>query len=527
MRSKPFRAAVSVLAALGVVLVGGCGPVSPGEAAQARQALVGPDGSMTFQLPSVPSGFDPFAVPGSADSLLAAAQFEPLVTAVDGRIMPRAADWWGTANEGRTLIFTIRRGQWSDGVRMGAGDLVFTLERHLAPGSRSPLLPTLLRIEGAKEFHEGRAQHVAGIVADTSRGVLVTLAEPELNYLSRLTGLLVLPRHVYAGSALTPDEFDEPRVGSGAYVFDRWGPDRSTVYLEPNPTVQPHTRLTGVVGRVVAPEDVSDALRSDPSGLDVAVRIPGRDLTDVPADRFNVGQAPGDRMVGMAARDGGPLADVKVRQAIAFALDRGGVLQRQLGGNGRVVDSVLFAPDWAASPDRAQHPHDPARARELLAAADWDRDTRVRIAVLTTDGDPATWDALAANLAEVGMTAEFTIHAPSERPDILGDPAVDAVVETYRMAVPDPGLAESWVMCGAPSGYCNPTLDALLVKGRGQLVATERQETYRRADEILSTELPVIPLWVPDAAVAVTKGRAGVNPLVQPETAVIDLWGSA
>ncbi len=527
MRSKPFRAAVSVLAALGVVLVGGCGPVSPGEAAQARQALIGPDGSMTFQLPSRPGGFDPFAVPGSADAMLAAAQFEPLVTAVDGRIMPRAADWWGTANEGRTLIFTIRRGHWSDGVRMGAGDLVFTLERHLAPGSRSPLLPTLLRIEGAKDFHEGRSQHVSGIVADTSRGVLVTLTEPELNYLSRITGLLVLPRHIYADSALTPEDFREPRVGSGAYVFDRWGADGSTVFLEPNATIQPHTRLTGVVGRVVAPQDVSDVLRSDPTALDVAVRIPGRDLADVPRDLFNVAQAPGDRMVGLTARGGGPLADVKVRQAMAFALDRRGVLERQLAGNGRVVDSVLFAPDWAASPDRAEHPHDPARARELLAAADWDRGMRVRIAVLTTDGDPATWNALAANLADVGVNAEFTIHAPDERPAILADPAVDAVVETYRMAVPDPGLAESWVMCGAPSGYCNPTLDALLVKGRGQLVATERQETYRRADEILSNELPVIPLWVPDAAVAVTKGRAGVNPLVQPETAVIDLWGAA
>lgn len=527
MRSKPLRAAVSALVALAVVLVGGCGPVSPGEAARARQALVGPDGRMTFQLPSRPNGFDPFADPGSADALLAAAQFEPLVTAVDGRIMPRLADWWGTANEGKTLIFTIRRGQWSDGVRLGAGDLVFTLERHLAPGSRSPLLPTLLRIKGAKDFHEGRSQHVSGIVADTSRGVIVTLEEPELNYLSRLTGLFVLPRHIYQNSELAPEKFRQPPVGSGAYVFDSWAPDGLSVDLKPNPTILPHTRLTGVTARVVAPSDAVAALQAEADPIDVAIRIPGGDLDRVPADHDHVLRAPGDRLVGLTARGGGPLADVKVRQAIASALDRRGVLERNLGGNGRVVDSVLFSPDWAASPDRAEHAYDPAQARSLLAAAGWERDRSVRIAVLTTDGDRATWDALAGNLADVGIHAEFAVHDPAERAAVLADRTVDAVVDTYRMAVPDPGLVESWVMCGSPSGYCNPTLDALLLKGREQLVATERQAIYRRADEILSNELPVIPLWVPDAAVAVTNGRAGVNPLVQPETAVIDLWGAA
>jgi len=47
------------------------------------------------------------------------------------------------------------------------------------------------------------------------------------------------------------------------------------------------------------------------------------------------------------------------------------------------------------------------------------------------------------------------------------------------------------------------------------------------ADEVMATELPVIPLWVPDAAIVVVEGRGGVSPLLHPATGMIDVWGPA
>lgn len=520
-RSRIRVATTMVVGALlAVALLTGCGPVTPQQAAQARAATSGPAGPLTFQLPERPTGFDPFARLGTADQLLAAAHFQPLVAAVDGRIMPRMADWWGMIHDDRTLLLTIKHDAWSDGVRMGADDLLFTVEQHLRPGSTSPLLPTLLRIQGAKEFHDGTARHVSGIVAETTRGVTINLLEPQPNFMAQLTGVLVLPRHVYQDQDLSrPDMFREPKVGSGAYLFDSWqGADQVT--LLPNPQVKPFTRLAKVIARVVTPDAVVPALER--GELDLALQVSPGQLDRVP-DGYGTLQAPGDHVVGLSGR--GPLADVRVRQAFAYAIDRQGILTDELGNHGRVVDSVLFAPDWAVSPNRIHRPHDPQAARALLQEAGWSNDRGITIVALTDDRDTSVWDAVVADLAEVGVRASITVRPVAERAATWADPTVDGVVESYRMPVADPVEVEPWVSCGVPSGYCNPRLDDLLDRGRAQLDPTDRRATYLQVDEVLSRELPVIPLWVPDAAVVIVHGRAGVSPMLQPATAMIDFWG--
>jgi ABC-type transport system substrate-binding protein len=512
---------LAVLFALLLLLVG-CSPVTPGESARARQATSGPSGSMTFQLPTPPGAFDPFAAPDTADFLLAAAHFQPLVAAVEGRVLPRMAVFWGSTDDGRGVRVQLKHDRWSDEERMASTDLIFTIEQHLRPGSRSPLLPALLRISGAQEFHEGRSQFVDGLVAESARTVAITLIDPDPNYIAQLTGLLVLPAHIYTGRDLgDPQTFREPDVGSGAYLFSAWSDD-GTVTLMPNPRVKPFTRLDRVVGRYVPPTEVVDALER--GSLDFATAIPGRDLDSVPATHRAV-TAPGDRLIGLSGR--GPLADVRVRQAVAYALDRPGLLDRYLDGRGRVSDSVMFLPDWATSPRRAAYPHDPARARALLIEAGWDTATEIRLVVLTADTDRALWDEVIRQLATAGMRATITVRPVTDRSAVWGDPAVDGVIDTLPMPVPDPALVEPWVSCGSVSGYCNPGLDELLTEGRAETSPTERQAIYQEADRILSVELPVVPLWVPDAAVVVVNGRGGVNALLQPSTAMIDFWGPA
>jgi peptide/nickel transport system substrate-binding protein len=477
---------------------------------------------MTFQLPAEPTGFDPFAAPGTADQLLAAAHFEPLVSVVDGRIRPRMADWWGSIDDDRSILLTIKHDFWSDGVRMGADDLMFTLEEHLKPGSRSSALPALLRIEGAREFHEGRAPHVGGMVAETSRGVVIKLVDSDPNFLAQLTGVLVLPRHVYAGQDVNePGLFRTPSVGSGAYLFDSWeGTDR--VVLRPNPKFTPFTRLDKVTARVVSPDRAVAAL--DRGELDLALDVSPGQLDNVP-EGYRLLQAPGDSVVGLSGR--GPLADVRIRQALIQAIDREAILDSEFGGRGRVVDSVMFTPDWANSPDRARWTHDPEAARSALAGAGWDEARTLRLVALTHDLDRGPWDAVVADLAEVGVRAEIAVRPVADHAEVWADPAVDGVIETYRVTLADPVQIEPWVECGVPSGYCNPALDALFERGRSELVATDRRDLMIEADEVMATELPVIPLWVPDAAIVVVEGRGGVSPLLHPATGMIDVWGPA
>lgn len=519
MAGRSARLWAAVLGVLVSVALVACGPVTPQRAAEARAATAGPTRPLTFQLPARPTGFDPFAPLGTADQLLAAAQFQPLVSVADGRVMPGMADWWGMIHDGHTLLLTLRHGRWSDGAPISAADLLFTIEEHLKPGSQSPLLSTLLRIQGAREFHEGRAEHVSGLVAETSRGVTIILTDASPNFMAQLTGVLVLPQHIYAGQDLRrPGIFREPKVGSGAYLFGSWQNDDEATLL-PNAQFRPFPRLEHVVARVVSPDQAVPALeRHD---LDLALEIPPGQVSQVPAG-YQTLRAPGDRVVGLSGRS---LSDVRVRQAFAYAIDRESILSQQLGGQGRVVDSVLFAPDWATSPYRVRRAYDPQTARTLLAEAGWPEGRSVALVALTDDLDRGVWDAVVADLAEAGIRATIAVRPVAEREAVWRDQAVDGVIETYRMTFADPVLVGPWVRCGVPSGYCNPQLDGLLDRGESQLADADRQATYQQADALLSRELPVIPLWVPDSAVVLVNGQSGVAPLLQPATAMIDQWG--
>lgn len=521
-RPKIARPGALLALVLAVLMFAGCSPVSPSESARARQATSGPTGGMSFQLPDRPTGFDPFAAPGTADLLLAAAHFEPLISANEGRLMPRMAGWWATVNADRQHLIQIKHGRWSDQQRLGSADLVFTIEQHLRPGSRSVLLPVLLEIDGAREFHAGRADFVRGLMADTSRMVVVTLTDPDPNFIGKLTGLLVLPEHVYAGKDLNdPATFREPMVGSGTYLYSSWA-DPETVTLTANPLVKPFTRLDRVTGRFVAPVDA--VTRMADGTIDVALDIPGRDIGRIPDTHALVG-APGTSLIGLSGR--GPLADGRIRQAVAYAVDRRALIDAHLGGRARAAVSALFAPGWAGSPDQRSYPHDPERARTLLAEAGWQPDSELNLVVLSADADPAIWEGLTEQLAAIGVRARITVRPSADRAAVWADPAVHGVIDSYRMPIAEPSLVEPWVSCGAPSGYCNPELDRLLKAGRTEAAPTERQLSYQQADVILAEELPVVGLWVPDIAIAVVDSRGGVSALAQPATALIDFWGPA
>lgn len=524
MRGRLMLAAVVAL----LFTLVGCAPVSPEVAARARAPKQGAVGQLAFQLPERATTFDPFAPGDTAAGMLAGAQFQSLVSNIDGRMMPRLAEKWSVTDGGSRLVLTLRRNWWSDDVRVSTTDLIWTIEQHLKPQNGSPLAPVLMQLRGAADFAAGRSEHIAGLVAQSDRDVTFDLVAPNQQFLGNLTQLLVLPEHVYQGKDLSdPAAFTRPTVGSGAYLFARWEDDGRVVLL-PNPKVQPYTKMTQVVGVPVAPDRATEKLRD--GTLQLATALP---VTEVgkPIAGFRNQQAPGNRVMALIGLHG-KLTDPRVRQGIMYALDRAQLIQRYAGGNARPADSLMFAPDWATTGGSRYTP-DPNRARELLRAGGWQADTPLRITVLSADTDTGIWEAMAEQLKAVGVRASVEVRSPSKRAAVLADPQVDAVVQAYPMPVPDPTLITPWVSCATaadplgpnPSGYCNPALDELLAKGAAEMDPVARAEDYHRVSRLLSDQVPVLPLWVPDAGLLINDKYTGVNPLLMPATAMIEFWG--
>jgi peptide/nickel transport system substrate-binding protein len=210
------------------------------------------------------------------------------------------------------------------------------------------------------------------------------------------------------------------------------------------------------------------------------------------------------------------MGDLRVRQAIAHAIDRAALLRDKLGGRGTLATSFVPVGHWAHASDTPSYDYDPARSRALL------RESGVALPLqltLRTSSDRFAVSmarALSAMLAEVGI--ELTLR-PSETATLLADLArgrfeltlmqLPELFEPHvlnwffaRERIPNPPTREG----GNRFRFRSAALDALLEAGRRETELPKRAEIYRAAQRLLAQELPIIPLWHEDV-VAVVSGR--------------------
>jgi peptide/nickel transport system substrate-binding protein len=215
------------------------------------------------------------------------------------------------------------------------------------------------------------------------------------------------------------------------------------------------------------------------------------------------------------------LADRRVREALALAIDRASLIRYKLAGRAQLASSWIPIGHWAYAPDTPAHPYDPERARALLDQAGRPASAsgkRFSLTVRTGSDRSAvsTARALAAMWSQIGVEVEVR---PSETATLLADLArgrfeaafmqVPEVFEPHVLSwffasdhIPEPGVREGgnrWRMRDAE-------LDALLEQGRTVPERAQRAPIYRAAQLLLARELPVIPLWHEDV-VAVTSPR--------------------
>jgi peptide/nickel transport system substrate-binding protein len=210
------------------------------------------------------------------------------------------------------------------------------------------------------------------------------------------------------------------------------------------------------------------------------------------------------------------LSDLRLRRAIAHAIDRRALIHHKLGGRASLASSWLPEGHWAHAADTPVYGFDPSRARALLREAG-----RAALGPVTlrTSSDRSVVSlarAIAAMLAEVGIEVEVR---PSETASLLGDLArgrfrlalmqVPEVFEpnvlTWFFAsdhIPEPGVREG----GNRFRLRSPELDNALELGRRTNDLEARKAAYRSAQHILARELPMIPLWH-EHVVAVVSAR--------------------
>jgi peptide/nickel transport system substrate-binding protein len=468
------------------------------------------------------------ATAGSND--LDALLFEPLVRVLPtGSVQGRLASQWDVSPDGRTYSFTIRPNtRWSDGTAVTADDVVFTVRT-----VQDPQFPGAVLNQSWKD-----------IIATAVDSGHVRFALPGHNagFLANLELLDILPSHLLAGRSMAELASASPNlnpVGTGPFRMVANLGDR--IQLERNPFAWRRPWLDTMTIRSFPSQTAAlDALdRGQIDGLAnltpsaAAQERANRQVSVLTASTYQYAEL----LVNLKT-DEPYFQDVRVRQAIAKAIDRAAIIRDVLGGqavpdDGPIPRSISWAYDSAAQ----QPAYDPAAAGKLLDDAGWALVNGVRTKGsvslsfgLTVSSDVPPYERVAQKVAEqltqVGIVAEVRpVTTASLIHDYLNPRTFDMTLTAFDNG-PDPDVYTFWHSSQAhPGGFNfsgmkkNVFIDGDLEDGRNTLDLTARAKAYATFQEDFAKEIPAVFLYSPRYVMAISRRIHGVrlDSAIEPE----------
>jgi peptide/nickel transport system substrate-binding protein len=349
---------------------------------------------VTVGLQLEPPHLDPTsAAAGAIDQVVYSNVFEGLTRfAADGSVIPGLAKSWEISDDGLTYTFMLHDGvTFHDGTTMDAEDVKFSLDR--ARGEKSA--------NAQKPLYVG----ISAIDVVDPLTVKITLAKPNGAFLFNLAwgdAVIVAPESI--------EDIKTAPVGTGAFTFDRWlQGDSITLARNENYWGKP-AALSGATFKFISdPSAAFAALMAE--DIDVFANFPApENLGQFEADpRFQVlvGQTEGETLLAINNKQP-PFDNLKVRQALAYAIDPQSIIDGAMYGLGTPIGSH-FAPHHPAYVDLTSNvSHDPQKAKALLAEAGYENGFTARLMLPPTAYARRGGEIIAAQLREVGVETEIT-----------------------------------------------------------------------------------------------------------------------
>jgi peptide/nickel transport system substrate-binding protein len=316
-------------------------------------------------------------------------------------------------------------------------------------------------------------------------------------------------------------------VGTGPFRFVSQMQDKGVV-LERNAGYWAVAPKIERVRFEVVPDTITAALEMRKGSADVESNVLTPDMVHALRRERNVVVQSGPGAIVMYANfnvQDPKLRDPRVRQAIAYAIDRPALIAALWRGEAQIANTLLPSGHWAAASDAElpQYPHDVARAVALLDAAELKPDKngiRLRFTLKTSTDETTRLvaQAMQQELRAAGIdlslrSAEFgTFYSDVTRG------AFQMYLLRWIGSNEDPGFlryvfaSSSFPPKGGNRGrYSNAQIDSLLAQANAETDEAARRREYVEVQQILSRDLPSIPLWYPNNEVVHSARVIGVK----------------
>jgi peptide/nickel transport system substrate-binding protein/oligopeptide transport system substrate-binding protein len=421
-------------------------------------------------------------------------------------ITPALAQFWTASRDGLTWTFTLRKGvKFHHGREVTSDDVVYSFTRLLDPQLHSGGADHFMNVLGAADFREGRAKQVAGFAAVDRYTVRVTLTEAPVPFVSILAvgQAKIVPRELAEAQG---EAFGTQPVGTGPFRFVRWERGKEIV-LAANPDYYDGPpKLARLVFRIFPGERLDGVFTEFQAGNLEDTPIPLKGYRQIIANQaYQYIRRPifSLRHYGINTRQK-PLDDRRVRQALVYAIDREAVISEVWLGRFAPARGILPPGTLGFNPKLKGYPYDPARARELLTQAGYPGGRGLPPIVIwssvRSEEILREHERIRAELEAVGVNADFQYNPdwPSFS-KAMSERKLPVFLRGWFADVPDPEnfLAKLFYSASPWNymGYSNPAVDSLIDRARAESDTARRVELYRRAEEIVLEDAPVIPVW--------------------------------
>jgi peptide/nickel transport system substrate-binding protein len=456
--------------------------------------------TLVMIIESSPTNLDPRVGLEAQSERIDSLIFDDLLTRDEHlNVQPQLAERWEIPDR-LTYIFHLRHGaSFHDGRPLTSRDVKWTFDS---------LLQGKIRTTKAAAY-----RLVDSIETPDDFTVIFHLKEPFATLLWNLSdgAIGVVPY----GSA---DEVASHPIGSGPFRFVSAEQDKEVVIERNNNYWGDKPNLQRVRFAVV-PDTTTRALELRKGSADIAINALTGDLVAAleREPKLGVLRDSGTVFSYVAFNLTDPiLQDRRVRQAVAYAVDRRSIIHYLMHDFARLAYSILPPESWAYNGDVPHYDHDPARARQLLEQAGHPAVNGVRFHLTMKTSTEESTRLLAAvlqqQLREVGIVLDIRTF---EVATFLSDVTSGAYqVHSLRWAGgnEDQDIFEYVFHSAkfAPHGgnrthYANARVDALIDQARGELDLSKRKALYAEIQQILALDLPYIDLWYQDNVLVHTK----------------------
>ena len=430
-----------------------------------------------------------------------------------------------TTQDNKNFIVHINdNAVWSDGNPITAQDVEYSFLRLASPiVANATLVYNVFEGVGDDGFVEEGASEVSGVKVLDEKTIQFTTKDTMslITFQSAYACYLhTMPKHVieqYGEDQLTTaDWFNHPDVVSGPFMVTDYDADHYISYTANKNYWKGAPKIDKLNIKIIDSSQVYAGLKA--GEIDVThhamTSIPQEDIDSIEALE-NVDAVYGSPVTNQSVFiQTANIPDVRVRQALVYAIDRQKILDELLKGHGEVVEGFISSASPYYDSSIEAMPYDLEKAKSLLEEAGWDGSQTLRFYVNSGDGTFVNAaQIMVAQWAQAGIKVEVQTVDLATLMSIAGSTDYDMFAVQYTYPPIDPSVDIAWLLNGKGSwtGYSDEAIYNALANVASAKDAEEIKDLYSVIDKKVQEDVPMFSAYIISAQGAVSKRLTGVH----------------